>query len=116
VRGASIWHLVVWLTTFSSVWAALVWAFPRVTKMFERRRQPLPVPTSTLLTLERFSRSSIGALVAVALVAASIYVFVRFRERPFVRRVLIAMTTLGLGLVLYLMFGALLPLVNMARV
>lgn len=114
--GATVWHLGAWLTTLIGDWTVLFWAVPRVTKIFEKRKQLLPVPTRGLVDLQHFAHSGLGIVTLTLIVALSISLFVKSRERPATRRAFVALTALGVLLIPFALMAVFLPLVNMARV
>jgi hypothetical protein len=115
-RGASASHLCAWLTILGGIWTALVWLVPRVTKIFEKKKQILPVPTQALCWLQHFAPSGVGIAITLALVAGSIVAFWRLRERPATRYAFIALAAIGLLFVPFALMAIILPLANIAKV
>lgn len=115
-HGASAWHLGAWFVTLLSIWATLIYVAPRVTKLFDRRIQALPVPTQVLCRLQHFAQSGRGIVTLALVVVLSILMFAKLRERPVVRHGLVALTSLSLMFFPFALMGVVLPLVNMAKV
>jgi len=111
--AATAWDLGVWLTTFAGVWASLAWLAPRITKIYEKKKQSFPMPTTWVMDLLDFSHSWLGVLTALAIVAASIYAFVKHRERRAVTWSFVALTTCGFAFFPAAGFAIILALVNM---
>jgi hypothetical protein len=112
VPGASVDQLIAWITVFLLDELVLAGVAPRILKIFEKRRTSLPFSTRTLLSLGHFADGWLGYLTAIAVLVATIHVFLRYRERRITRRAFTLLILAGLAFLPFAFVGVFFPLVN----